>query len=359
LSGRKIANILCIQPQIRGEHPITEAFSTEIFEDFILNRGPMNSKHPINALILALFVTALPVFAQKAPEIPSGTTIKVRMVDRLSSEDARVGDNFHATLEEPIAVNEKELYPRGSEVVGRVVDVHKSGRLSEPGELDLVLNTVSSGGRTSSLRVEPLVVKGDSHTKSNATKIGGGAALGAIIGAIAGGGKGAAIGTVAGGAAGTGAAAATGKKEVEVLSETVLSFMTSTSAGVTGGLASTESESTSASTPSNTASSISDADLFTLRDRRIIRSCVSDHASEIPENVTHRPELLSGDDRDLHRDGKVPAGIEKQLHSLPIACVDQLPKLPSNQERVLYAGRVLLVDSNNRILDMFDLEDQK
>ena len=36
--------------------------------------------------------------------------------------------------------------------------------------------------------------------------------MGAVIGAIAGGGKGAAIGTLAGGAAGTGAAAATGQK---------------------------------------------------------------------------------------------------------------------------------------------------
>jgi hypothetical protein len=39
--------------------------------------------------------------------------------------------------------------------------------------------------------------------------------------------------------------------------------------------------------------------------------------------------------------------------------VDQLPKLPSSQERVIYAGHVMLVDSNNRILDMFDLEDTK
>src|SRR6185295_13228132 len=95
-----------------------------------------------------------------------------------------------------------------------------------PGELDLVLNTVSSGGRTSSLRVAPLVIKGESHGKSNATKIGGGAVLGAIIGGIAGGGKGAAIGAGAGGAAGTGAAAATGKREATVDSEALLDFTT-------------------------------------------------------------------------------------------------------------------------------------
>ena len=124
-------------------------------------------------------------------------------------------------------MNGKELYPKGADVIGRVTDVHPTGRLSEPGELDLVLNTVSSGTIAASINVEPLVIKGESHAKSNVTKIGGGAALGAVIGAIAGGGKGAAIGTLAGGAAGTGAAAATGKKPAIVDSEAVLTFVTS------------------------------------------------------------------------------------------------------------------------------------
>ena len=51
------------------------------------------------------------------------------------------------------------------------------------------------------------------------TKIGGGTALGALIGGIAGGGKGAAIGAGAGGAAGTGVAAATGKEEAIIPAE--------------------------------------------------------------------------------------------------------------------------------------------
>lgn len=307
------------------------------------------------SVILALFSTLAPaaLFAQKAPGIPAGTTIKVRTIDRLSSAEARIGDTFQATLEEPIMVGEKELYPRGAQVTGKVVDVHSSGRLSEPGELDLVLSTVSSAARTSSLRVDPVVVKGESHTKSNATKIGGGAALGAIIGAIAGGGKGAAVGTVAGGAAGTGAAAATGKKNVEVLPETVLSFVTSTAADASGAADSRKDVENPATI------SGSEDGLFTLRDRRVIRTCVADHASEFPENVTHKPELLSGDERGLHRDSTVPDGIAKQVRSLPLACVEQLPKLPASQERVLYAGHVLLVDSHNRVLDMFDLEGDK
>ena len=73
-------------------------------------------------------------------------------------------------------------------------------------------------------------LQGKGHAKSNATKIGGGAALGAVIGGIAGGGKGAAIGAGAGGAAGTGLAAATGKEEAVIPAEKTLSFTTTAAA---------------------------------------------------------------------------------------------------------------------------------
>jgi outer membrane lipoprotein SlyB len=67
-------------------------------------------------------------------------------------------------------------------------------------------------------------VDGQGHTKSNVTKIGGGAAVGALLGGIFGGGKGAAIGALAGGGAGTAGAAATGKKEAKIGAETTMTF---------------------------------------------------------------------------------------------------------------------------------------
>jgi hypothetical protein len=72
--------------------------------------------------------------------------------------------------------------------------------------------------------------KGKSHTKSNVTKIGGGAAAGALIGGLAGGGKGALIGTAVGAGAGTGVAAATGKEEALIHAETAISFTTTANA---------------------------------------------------------------------------------------------------------------------------------
>jgi hypothetical protein len=173
---------------------------------------------------LLLVLAPLPAPGQIGLEIPAGTSIRVRMVDRLSSEQNQIGDTFHGTLDEPIEVNGRQLYPSGADVMGRVNDVHPTGRLSEPGELDLVLNTVSSGTVAASIHVEPLVIKGESHAKSNVGKIGGGAALGAVIGAIAGGGKGAAIGAGSGAGAGALGEIVTKGGSVKVPVESILTF---------------------------------------------------------------------------------------------------------------------------------------
>jgi hypothetical protein len=304
----------------------------------------MNSRRVFLAATLATFMTAWAI-GQNAPEIPAGATVRVRVIENLNSEDANIGDTFHGTLEDPIFAGDHEIYPKDADVDGRIVDVHKSGRLTEPGELDLVLTTVRSGNRTSSLHVQPLVIKGESHAKSNTSKIGGGAVLGAIIGAIAGGGKGAAVGATAGAAAGTGAAAVTGAREAKVPSETVLSFVTVSP----DDLATASNTATPAAAPG-------DLNSFSLRDRRVLNACLSEHASELPPGTMQKSELSPGAERDLHRDGTVPPEVAKQMQPLPLACMRQLPNLPSDQERVVYAGRVLLITADNHILDIFELE---
>jgi hypothetical protein len=329
----------------------------------------MNRKHfSLVSAGLAFLLALSPPAArgQKSLEIPSGTSIRVRMIDSLSSEKTEVGDTFRGTLDEPIQVNGRELYPKGADVMGRVTDAHPTGRLSEPGELNLVLNTVSSGTVATSINVEPLVIKGESHAKSNATKIGGGAVLGAVIGAIAGGGKGAAIGTVAGGAAGTGAAAATGKKPAVVDSEAVLTFVTTSGSAPAAPVSSSSNEpppsaapappSPDTPPPSDSATPADDnTPLFTMRDRRTIRTCVNEHASDLA-GATERTEMPSGAERQIHRGGSLPPEVQNQAQSLPLACEDQLPRLPSDLERVVYGGRVLLIDSKGHVLDTFYLD---
>jgi hypothetical protein len=176
-------------------------------------------------LILMLLMVAA-ASAQTYTNIPAGTELQVRIIEKLSSEQANVGDQFHGTLSAPVIVNGKTLFSKGTDITGEVTNVERSGRLSRPGELHLSLRTVRSNGHTYAIAADPFLIKGESHAKSNVTKIGGGAGLGALIGAIAGGGKGAAIGAGVGAAAGTGVAAGTGKKAAEVESEAVLTWVT-------------------------------------------------------------------------------------------------------------------------------------
>src|SRR5205823_14768190 len=131
---------------------------------------------------------------------------------------------FDATLVRNLTANGQTIARAGAPVRGKVTLAKSSGRLHLPGELSLRLTSVAVNGKMVPISSGAYHLTGKSHTKSNATKIGGGAAAGAVIGAIAGGGKGAAIGTLAGGAAGTGVAAYTGKEEAVIPAETVMTF---------------------------------------------------------------------------------------------------------------------------------------
>jgi hypothetical protein len=172
---------------------------------------------PIATLVLA---TAFGI----AQTIPAGTPVTVRIGSEISSGSAKVGNTFDGTLANKLVVNGKTIAPAGSPVRGKVTLAKSSGRLHEPGQLSIRLTSVQVNGKMTPVSSSPYHVKGKSHTKSNVTKIGGGAAAGALIGALAGGGKGAAIGTVAGAGAGTGVAAATGKEEGVIPAEHAVTF---------------------------------------------------------------------------------------------------------------------------------------
>ncbi len=155
-----------------------------------------------------------------AAEFPAGQTVKVRLGQTLSSATARSGETWSGTLASDIVSNGKVLARRGAAVRGKVVEAKPSGRLSAPGVLRVQLTSIAG----TPVRSMTVGRTGESHKKRNATAIGGGAALGAAIGAIAGGGKGAAIGAGAGAGAGTAGAAATGKKDVRLAVEQVVTF---------------------------------------------------------------------------------------------------------------------------------------
>jgi len=178
--------------------------------------------------LIALAALMLSTSWGAASSIPAGTHVTVRLGSTLSSGTAHAGETWRGTLARDLVSEGKTIARSGDEVTGRVTNAKSSGRLHAPGQLTLRLTSINGQPVTSSAYYR----KGKSHTRSNATKIGGGAAAGAVIGAIAGGGKGAAIGTLAGGAAGTGVAAATGKEEAVIHAETVMTFTVTGSSAV-------------------------------------------------------------------------------------------------------------------------------
>ncbi len=165
-----------------------------------------------------------------AQTIPAGTRLTVRTASQISSGSAAAGQRFDATLARDLVVNGKTIARAGAPVKGKVTYAKSSGRLNAPGQLTLRLTSTEVNGRMVPVSTNSYHAKGKSHTKSNVTKIGGGAAAGALIGGLAGGGKGALIGTAVGAGAGTGVAAATGKEEAVVPAEAALTFTTTAAA---------------------------------------------------------------------------------------------------------------------------------
>jgi hypothetical protein len=158
--------------------------------------------------------------------IPDGTSITVRLQQGLSSASAVPGERFDAVVDEPVVLDNRTLLPVGIRVSGHVIIARRSGRLHHPGELGLTLDSVFVNNQEFQLNTSHIVVSGASHKKRNLGWIGGGTGGGAIIGALAGGGKGALIGGGIGAVAGTTTAFVTGKKDVGFAAEGRLRFRT-------------------------------------------------------------------------------------------------------------------------------------
>ena len=166
--------------------------------------------------------------------VPAGTPITVRLQQRLSSATAVPGERFEAVLDQPIVVDNQTIAPVGATVSGHVVFARRSGRLHHPGELGLTLDSVVVGQQNVRLETSRVVASGGSHKKRNWAWIGGGTGGGALIGALAAGGKGALIGGPIGAAAGTTTAFITGKKDVVFGSERRLRFRLNRDVSVSG-----------------------------------------------------------------------------------------------------------------------------
>ena len=140
--------------------------------------------------------------------IPEDSVIAVQIDATLTSRTAHVGDRFTVTVTVPVYVDGTAVIPAGSIIEGRITQVTPAKRMGRAGSIavefeDLVL---PGGAR---VRLVGVLTSDDPRTRRQIDEegrvtadgesrkvvfIGGGGALGAILGGIAGGGKGAAIG---------------------------------------------------------------------------------------------------------------------------------------------------------------------
>ena len=159
--------------------------------------------------------------------LPSGTELTVRTAEDIDSSTAVVDQTFSAIVESDIiGASDNVIIPAGSHAVLVVREISSGGRTGSP---DMVLDMQSmtvSGRRylvsTADLRQD--TGTGIGKNKRTAETVGGGAALGTIIGAIAGGAKGAAIGVLVGAAGGARVQVLNKGKDVRVPAETLLTF---------------------------------------------------------------------------------------------------------------------------------------
>ena len=157
-------------------------------------------------------------------EVPAETTVTVQTIDPIDSSMNHSGDQFRASLAEPIVVGNQVVVPKGADVHLRLSEVKSAGHISGKSELQIDLASIDYQGKSFPVVANLYDISGASRGKDSAKKIGVGAVIGGVIGGILGGGKGAAIGVGVGGGAGTAVQVATKGKQVRVPSETKIGF---------------------------------------------------------------------------------------------------------------------------------------
>jgi hypothetical protein len=156
--------------------------------------------------------------------IPSGTVVRIRIDDWVSSDRNVVGDNFSGELDQPIVVDGWVVARRGQAQTGRVAQVKKgkAGGSSELG-VEIPLVTLVDGQQVHVQAQLFQASEGADRGRQVAT-VGSTTAIGALIGAIAGRGTGAAIGAGIGATAGLAGVMYTKGNPTVIAPETVLSF---------------------------------------------------------------------------------------------------------------------------------------
>ncbi len=174
--------------------------------------------------------------------IPRNTILNLELLTPISTDVSQRGDRFQARVVEPAQY-------AGFIVDGRISQLKRPGKVKGVAQLQLAFDQIRSTDNRSAtlaaelLEITPMAdnapevdseggVRGRDSTKDDAAKVGAASGIGAIIGAIAGGGKGAAIGAIIGGGAGTAGVMTQRGKDIRLDRGQQLKIRTSTDTSV-------------------------------------------------------------------------------------------------------------------------------
>jgi hypothetical protein len=184
-------------------------------------------KKDVESLVLSSAAVASEVTPPaNAKVIPTGTEIHIRTNENIDSGNASPGQRFSAEVTEAVDdLSGGVAIPAHS--AAKLLIISESGGGAGSPYLYLDLDSVTINGQVHRVYTSELKEsnnQGFGKNKRTAEMLGGGAAIGGLLGAIFGGGKGAGIGAAAGGGGGFITQLFTRGKQVKVPVETVLHF---------------------------------------------------------------------------------------------------------------------------------------
>jgi hypothetical protein len=166
-----------------------------------------------------------PVVRPADVRIPAGSTLSIRINQRISVKTTPPGARFDGEVVEPWTdENGHVILPKGTPVEGIVDSSHRRGHFKGSSILQLRLTSLSLNGTRYPLETHDLTRTKKGKGKRSAGFIGGGTGLGMLIGGVASGGTGLLIGGLAGGGAGTAVAGLTGNRDLDIPAESIVRF---------------------------------------------------------------------------------------------------------------------------------------
>jgi hypothetical protein len=197
------------------------------------NQGPMNAPPPPQDNNYPSGQNPRPADRRPPPlvppslTVPAGTVIQIRTTNFLSSDGNHKGDNFIATLAQPIVIDGWVVMRRGQTINGQVTDAVRAGRVKGVSRLQLDLSQLTLvDGQLVPVQTQLLNASAGTSNGRDAAAIGVTTGTGAAIGAAAAGGPGAAIGAGAGFVASVAGVLLTRGKPTIITPETLLTFKT-------------------------------------------------------------------------------------------------------------------------------------